>query len=265
MQQGNLKIGVLGCLGRMGQAIVAAVEKSEGCVFVAGAEMAGHPGVGTTVSNTDVQVTADTSNVFAASDVVIDFTPPGNTACHAELAAKHTTSLVVGTTGFTEADNAALNKASEETLIIQAGNYSLGVNLLKALTKQVAATLGTNWDIEIVETHHKHKVDAPSGTAIMLGESAAEGRGKSLESLRTPAREGITGEREEGSIGFSAIRAGSVIGEHDVVFASSSERITLSHKAENRALFAEGAVHAALWSAGKAAGRYSMMDVLDLS
>ncbi|MFC3053657.1 4-hydroxy-tetrahydrodipicolinate reductase [Kordiimonas pumila] len=260
----SLKVGVVGCLGRMGQAIIEVVSKTDGLVLVAGSEAVTHPKVGTCIPGTEVIITPDSNSVFEAADVVIDFTPPGNTAAHAVLAAEHKTALVVGTTGFSDTDNQSLDIAAEEVVIVQAGNYSLGVNLLKALTKQVAATLGTDWDIEIVEMHHRHKVDAPSGTAVMLGESAAEGRGTTLGTLRTPAREGITGERLEGSIGFSALRGGSVIGEHDVIFASGSERITLSHKAENRTLFADGAVRAALWTASQKKGRYSMMDVLGL-
>jgi len=260
----DLKVGVLGCLGRMGQAIIQSVQKTEGLVLAAGADIPAHPKVGSVIEGTDVTVTGNAIDAFKDVDVVIDFTPPGNTAVHAGFAAETGTALIVGTTGFSSADDKSLDQAASAATIVQAGNFSLGVNLLKALTKQVAASLGTDWDIEIVEMHHKHKVDAPSGTAVMLGESAAEGRGASLESLRTPAREGITGERAEGSIGFSALRGGSVIGEHDVIFASSSERITLSHKAENRALFADGAVRAALWTSGKGPGRYSMMDVLGL-
>ena len=259
-----LKVGVVGCLGRMGQAIVEAVGTEDNAEVSAGSEVSTHPGVGSALPGSTVSVGDSAKAVFEASDVVIDFTPPGNTAAHAALAAETGTSLVVGTTGLSDLDEAALDEASKATVIIQAGNYSLGVNLLKALTKQVASKLGTDWDIEIVEMHHKHKVDAPSGTAVMLGESAAEGRGKTLSELRADVREGITGEREEGSIGFAALRGGSVIGEHDVIFASPSERITLSHKAENRNLFADGAVRAALWTKDAQTGRYSMMDVLGL-
>jgi len=260
----ELKLGVVGCLGRMGQAIVAAINAAEGAAFIAGSEVATHPKVGARMPGTKVIVSDSAKSVFEAADVVIDFTPPGNSSVHAALAAETGASLVVGTTGFSEDDDAALNFAAEDTVIIQAGNYSLGVNLLMALVKQTAAKLGTDWDIEVVEMHHRHKVDAPSGTAVMLGEAAAGGRGKPLADLRANVRDGITGERETGSIGFSALRGGSVIGEHDVIFASGSERITLSHKAENRTLFADGAVRAALWAAGQKPGRYSMKDVLGI-
>lgn len=260
----KLKVGIVGCMGRMGRANVETVNESSDAFIVAGSEVALHPSIGDKIPGTDVKVSDSAREVFVQSDVVIDFTPPGNTAAHAAFAAETKTALIVGTTGLSELDEAALDEAAKAAVIVQAGNYSLGVNLLKALTKQVAAKLGTDWDIEIVEMHHKHKVDAPSGTAVMLGESAAEGRGKPLADLRADVRDGITGERETGSIGFAALRGGSVIGEHDVIFASPSERIVLSHKAENRNLFADGAVRAALWTAGKEAGRYSMMDVLEI-
>lgn len=260
----KIKIGIVGCMGRMGRANVEAVQSGDHGVIVAGSEVAVHPAVGELIPGTDVKVGSSAKEVFVQSDVVIDFTPPGNTAAHAAFAAETGAALVVGTTGLSELDEAALDEAAKGAVIIQAGNYSLGVNLLKALTKQVSAKLGTDWDIEIVEMHHKHKVDAPSGTAIMLGESAAEGRGAPLSELRADVRDGITGEREEGSIGFAALRGGSVIGEHEVIFASPSERIVLSHKAENRNLFAYGAVRAALWAVGKENGRYSMMDVLEI-
>lgn len=257
-------IGILGCMGRMGQAILQVVQATDDLDFVAGSEIASHGGIGKPVPGTDVLLADTAEHVFHDADVVIDFTPPGQTATHAALAASTGTALVVGTTGMTGADHAALDAAAKNVPIMQAGNYSLGVNLMMALVRDAAKRLQAGWDIEIVEMHHKHKVDAPSGTALMLGEAAAKGRGKPLESLRTPAREGMTGEREDGTIGFSALRGGSVIGEHDVIFASGSERLTISHKAENRGLFAEGAVRAALWLASQGAGRYSMMDVLDI-
>ncbi len=259
-----LKLGVVGCLGRMGQAIVASIKAVSGAEFVAGSEVSTHPNVGMRMPGTDVIVFGEARQVFEASDVVIDFTPPGNTSAHAVMAAQSGTALVIGTTGFSADDNKAIDLAAQDTVIIQAGNYSLGVNLMMALVKEAAAKLGSDWDIEVLEMHHRDKVDAPSGTAIMLGEAAAEGRASTLEALRADMRDGITGAREKGTIGFAALRGGSVIGEHDVVFASSSERITLSHKAENRTLFADGAVRAAVWAATRQPGRYDMKDVLDI-
>lgn len=257
-------VAILGCMGRMGQALTAAVLATPGLHLVIGGEREGHPAIGSVIEGSQATITQDLDKLFSAADIVIDFTPPGATARHAHLAVQYHVKLLVGTTGLSEADDAALNEASKKTAIMQAGNYSLGVNLLMALTEQAAARLGHGWDIEIVETHHKHKVDAPSGTALMLGEAAAKGRGTGLDSLRTPAREGLTGEREDGSIGFAALRGGSVVGEHSVMLLSGSERITLSHRAENRGLFADGAIRAAVWLAAQPNGRYSMRDVLSL-
>jgi len=259
-----LKVGVVGCLGRMGRAIIAAITLFDGTEFVAGSEAPTHPNVGERMPGTQVIVSDSAKSVFEVADVVIDFTPPGNTAVHAALAAETKTALVVGTTGFDSSDSAALDQAAIATVIIQAGNFSLGVNVLMAITKQVAEKLGHEWDIEIVEMHHRDKVDAPSGTALMLAEAAAAGREETLDALRVDAREGYTGSREKGSIGFASLRGGAVIGEHDVIFASNSERISLSHKAENRTLFADGAVRAAAWTRGQKPGRYTMKDVLGI-
>jgi len=260
-----LKVGVVGCLGRMGQAIIESIAVFDGAEFVAGSEVPTHPNVGKRMSGSEVVVSSCAKSVFDLADVVIDFTPPGNTSAHAALAAETKTALVVGTTGFTASDSDALDQAAADTVIIQSGNFSLGVNLLMAITSQVAEKLGSEWDIEVVEMHHRDKVDAPSGTALMLAEAAASGRGTSLGDLRADVREGFTGERKKGSIGFASLRGGSVIGEHDVIFASNSERITLSHKAENRTLFADGAARAAVWTHGQKPGRYSMNDVLGIN
>lgn len=259
-----VKVGILGCMGRMGQALMRTVTDADELTLVIGSERAGHSLIGKTVPGFDIAVTDHTDVVFDAADLVIDFTPPGNTARHAMLAVDGGVKLLVGTTGLTDEDNAALTRAAGSVAVMQAGNYSLGVNLLSELVREAAARLGPEWDIEVLEMHHKHKVDAPSGTALMLGEAAADGRGEALSALRTPAREGITGERTEGTIGFAALRGGSVVGEHEVIFASGSERLTLSHRAENRGLFADGAARAAIWLAGQPAGRYSMRDVLGI-
>lgn len=258
----DLKLGVVGCLGRMGQAIVAAIDNFDGAIFVAGSEVVTHPGAGKRMVGTQIFVSDSAKAVFEVADVVIDFTPPGNTAVHGALAAETGTPLVVGTTGFSGDDSAVLDQASIETVVVQAGNFSLGVNMMMAMAKQAAAKLGNEWDIEILEMHHRDKVDAPSGTAEMLGEAAAAARGDTLSNLRAGLREGNTGARKKGSIGFASLRGGSVIGEHEMIFASGSERITLSHKAENRTLFADGAVRAAIWAASQKPGRYSMQDVL---
>jgi 4-hydroxy-tetrahydrodipicolinate reductase len=183
---------------------------------------------------------------------------------HAELTAQARTVHVIGTTGLSDEDIAKLDAAARHAIIVRAGNMSLGVNLLTRLARQVAAALDEEFDIEIVEKHHRHKVDAPSGTALMLGEAAADGRCVTLEDVADRGRDGITGPRKEGHIGFSAIRGGDIVGEHDVIFAGPGERIVLSHIATDRGIFARGALKAALWGQGKAPGHYSMASVLGL-
>lgn len=258
------KIGILGCMGRMGQALEVAVASAPNLTLLIGSEREGHPLIGKTTAKHSLAITDQPEVVFSAADLVIDFTPPGNTSLHAQMAASNNTKLLVGTTGLSSVDEAALDSAAQNIAVMQAGNYSVGVNVLMSLVRETAARLGEDWDAEIIEMHHRGKIDAPSGTALMLGEAVADGRGGALSDLRAPMREGVTGEREEGSIGFASLRGGSVVGEHSTVFASSSETITLSHRAENRGLFADGAVRAACWLAGRESGRYSMQDVLGL-
>jgi len=259
-----VKIGILGCMGRMGQAIEAAVKKVPELSLMIGSERADHPLVGKTSPVSGLPITDQTGVVFDAADIVIDFTAPGNTAVHARMAADKQTKLLVGTTGMSYDDEAALNNAAKSVAVMQAGNYSVGVNVLLSLVHETAARLDADWDAEVLEMHHRNKVDAPSGTALMLGEAVADGRGQSLSVLRAPMRDGVSGARKTGSIGFAALRGGNVVGEHSVVFASDSETITLSHRAENRMLFADGAVRAAHWLAKQEKGRYSMRDVLGL-
>jgi 4-hydroxy-tetrahydrodipicolinate reductase len=182
----------------------------------------------------------------------------------AKLAAQARLAHVIGTTGLESEHHRRLDLAAHHAVIIQAGNMSLGVNLLTRLTQKVAQALDMDWDIEIVETHHRMKVDAPSGTALMLGQAAAAGRGIALDDAKTPARDGITGARKPGSIGFSSIRGGDIVGEHDVIFAADGERITLRHIATDRSIFARGALKAAAWGLDQKPGRYDMMDVLGL-
>ncbi len=259
-----VKIGILGCMGRMGQALTVAVSEAPGLSLVIGSERAGHALIGKTSAEYGIPITDRTAVVFDAADVVIDFTPPGNTAAHARMAADKNTKLLVGTTGLSSHDHAALDKAAECTAIMQDGNYSLGINVLMSLVREAAARLGPDWDAEILEMHHRHKIDAPSGTALMLGGAVADGRGGTLPELRAPMREGVTGERKVGDIGFASLRGGNIVGEHSVILASGSETITLSHRAENRVLFADGVVRAARWLAERPNGRYSMQDVLGL-
>ncbi|MBU2992110.1 4-hydroxy-tetrahydrodipicolinate reductase [Octadecabacter sp. 1_MG-2023] len=263
-------IVITGCSGRMGQMLTKAVLASGACKLVGVLERSGHDWVGQDVgaamggANVGVNVTDDAVAAFAKAQAVIDFTAPEATVGFAELAAQARAVHVIGTTGLTEDDLAHLEAASHHAVIVRAGNMSLGVNLLAQLTKKVAAALDEDFDIEIIEAHHHHKVDAPSGTALMLGEAAAEGRGVDLKDVSDSGRDGITGARTRGDIGFSAIRGGDIVGEHDVLFAAYGERIKLSHIATDRAIFARGALKAALWGQTQKPGSYDMIDVLGL-
>ena len=261
---------ITGVSGRMGQMLVREVLSDGRLKLVGGVEREGHPWVGQDIGTAmggaalGVIVTDDPLEAFARAQAVIDFTAPSATVRFAELAAQARAVHVIGTTGMSETDIAALAPAARHAVIVRAGNMSLGVNLLTVLTRQVAAALDADFDIEIVEAHHNRKVDAPSGTALMLGQAAAEGRGVDLEAVADRGRDGITGARKRGDIGFHAIRGGGIVGEHDVIFASGSERIVLRHIAEDRSLFAKGAIKAALWGQDKTPGHYDMLDVLGL-
>ena len=242
-----IKLGLLGAEGRMGRAVDAAVQDLSDISLVAKAD------------RDDPQ-----DPVFQASDVVIDFTPPGFTPQHALKAAEARTAYVVGTTGLSEADEQALDQAAQTIALVQAGNFSLGVNMMLALVEKAASALNDGWDIEILEMHHRAKIDAPSGTAKILGEAAAKGRSVSLSDVAQHVRDGVTGVRPTGEIGFQSLRGGGVVGDHTVMFAGPAERLEISHKAEHRGLFAEGALVAARFAATANAGRYSMQDVLGL-
>jgi 4-hydroxy-tetrahydrodipicolinate reductase len=264
-------IAVFGVSGRMGQMLVREIDAHPKATLSAAVDRPGHGWIGQDlgqvmgVAARGLTVTDDIGAALAASDVIIDFTAPAATLALAERAADSGVGHVIGTTGFDDDDIAALAKIGAHGHIVRAGNMSLGVNLLVTLARQVAGALGEDYDIEIIETHHRHKVDAPSGTALMLGEAVAEGRGVVLADMADRARDGITGARRDGAIGFHAIRGGDFIGEHDVVFAGPGERVTLRHVASDRALFARGALRAALWLEGREPGEYSMLDVLGLS
>lgn len=261
---------VTGVSGRMGQMLVREIVASADLRFVGALERAGHDWVGQDVgvamggAALGVTVSDDALSTFAKAQAVIDFTAPAATVEFADLAAQARAVHVIGTTGLSDEDLERLKLASHHAVIVRAGNMSLGVNLLTQVTKQVAAALDMEWDIEIIEAHHHHKVDAPSGTALMLGQAAAEGRGVDLAEVSDRGRDGITGARKPGDIGFHAIRGGDIVGEHEVIFAQPGERITLKHIASDRALFARGALKAALWGQGKAPGEYDMIDVLGL-
>ncbi|CAM4082371.1 4-hydroxy-tetrahydrodipicolinate reductase [Palleronia rufa] len=265
-----MRIAITGVSGRMGQMLVRAVDEADAATLAAALERPGHDwlgrDLGQAMGGTDrgIKVTDDPAAALADADTVIDFTAPLATVALARTAAEAGVAHVIGTTGFTNAQIAAIDAAAETAVIVRAGNMSLGVNLLTSLVRRVAASLGADYDIEVVEAHHRMKVDAPSGTALMLGEAAAEGRGVALDTVADRGRDGITGARDTGAIGFHAIRGGDIIGTHDVIFAGSGEVITLSHRATDRALFARGAVRAALWTAGRAPGHYDMVNVLGL-
>lgn len=263
-------IVVTGASGRMGQMLVRTVLASPACRLVGALERPGHDWIGRDLGQAmggpalGIAVSDDAVGVIARAQAVIDFTSPAATVAFAELTAQARAVHVIGTTGLSADDLRAIAAAARHAPIIRAGNMSLGVNLLIGLTRRIAAALDEDWDIEIVESHHRHKVDAPSGTALMLGEAAAEGRGAALDDLRIPARDGVTGARPRGGIGFAAVRGGDVVGEHDVIFAAEGERVVLRHLATDRAIFARGALRAALWGQDKGPGEYDMMDVLGL-
>jgi len=264
------RIAVTGAAGRMGRMLVKRIGETEGCKVVAGSESEGSPFLGhdlgslAGVGPLGITPVTDPRALFAASDVVVDFTRPEPTVRHAELAAESGGALMIGTTGLSPEQRGAVEQAAKRAPILIAANTSLGVNLLAALVQKAAAALDPGYDIEVVEMHHRMKVDAPSGTALLLGRAAAEGRGQPLEELWVKVRDGHTGEREEGTIGFATLRGGDVVGEHSVIFAGAGERLELTHKAGDRALFAAGAIKAALWLKGRPSGLYGMKDVLGL-
>lgn len=266
----DIRIGIMGGGGRMGRMLVAEIAAMPGCVLAGGAEAPSSPLVGRDlgelagIGTLGLVVTADRPSLFAQSDVVIDFTIPAASIAHAELAAALGKALVIGTTGLDKGQTAALQAAAERTPIVWAPNMSLGVNLLLGLVEQVAATLGEDFDIEVLEMHHRNKIDAPSGTALALGRAAAAGRGLDLERRSVRARDGITGPRPHGDIGFATLRGGDVVGDHTVIFAGMGERLELSHRASSRQIFARGAVRAACWVVGKPPRLYDVKDVLGL-
>jgi 4-hydroxy-tetrahydrodipicolinate reductase len=263
-------IVVTGASGRMGQMLVRTVSASDRAHLAGCVERAGHPWIGQDIGTAmgggelGVIVTDDAPEAFARAQAIVDFTAPEATLEFAELAAQARAVHVIGTTGMSDDQLARLRPAARHAVIVRAGNMSLGVNLLVQLTRRVAAALDEDFDIEVIEAHHGHKADAPSGTALMLGEAAAQGRGVALADVADRGRDGITGARQPGHIGFSAIRGGDIVGEHDVLFAGAGERVVLRHVATDRAIFARGALKAALWGQGRAPGEYSMVDVLGL-
>jgi 4-hydroxy-tetrahydrodipicolinate reductase len=263
---------VIGAAGRMGQTLMRVVAATPGARVVGALEREGSAALGKDAGDLaglgpiGVTVTDDPLPVFARADGVLDFSVPAASVLHAGYAAQARIAHVIGTTGCTPADDAAIRAAARHAPIVKSGNMSLGVNLLAVLVEQAARALGPeDFDIEIVEMHHRHKVDAPSGTALLLGEAAASGRAIGFADHAVRVRDGHTGPRAAGTIGFATLRGGSVVGDHSVIVAGPGERITLSHQAEDRAIFARGAVRAALWAHGRKPGLYTMRDVLGLA
>ncbi len=255
----DTRIGVAGALGRMGRAVAAAVDARPGLELAALFDHAGAEG-----ASVDGRVLVSRDRALDACDMVIDFTVGSASAQLAGLVAERGgPALVIGSTGFSDEDEAKVKAAAANVPIVKSGNFSLGVNVLIGLVAQAAAALSArDYDIEVLEAHHRRKIDAPSGTALMLGEAAALGRRGTLKALEVRARDGLTGPRREGAIGFSVSRGGGIVGEHSVIFAAEDEILTLSHSARDRSLFARGAVEAAAWLGGRPAGLYDMQDVL---
>jgi 4-hydroxy-tetrahydrodipicolinate reductase len=271
-QSADMGLVVVGAAGRMGQALIRAIHTIPGAKVAGAIERKGSPQIGQDVGQLagvgtlGVKITDDPLPAFAKADGVLDFTAPAASVEFAGYAAQARIVHVIGTTGCSAEDDARIAAAARHATIVKSGNMSLGVNLLAVLVEQAAKALGPDdFDIEILEMHHRHKVDAPSGTALLLGEAAARGRSIALAEESVRVRDGHTGARKAGTVGFATLRGGSVVGDHSVILAGTGERVTLSHHAEDRAIFARGAVRAALWARGKKAGLYSMRDVLGLA
>jgi 4-hydroxy-tetrahydrodipicolinate reductase len=265
-----MRLVVVGAAGRMGCALIRALLLSPGATLAGAIEREGSPALGSDAGQlvglpeTGIRVTSDPLSAFAQAEGVLDFTSPAATVEFAALAAQARIVHVIGTTGLSDEDLRKLDAAARHAVLIRSGNMSLGVNLLAALVRKAAAAL-PDFDIEILEMHHRAKVDAPSGTALLLGEAAASGREVSLNEAAVRTRDGHTGARKPGTIGFATLRGGSVVGEHTVMLAGPGERLEFSHKAEDRGIFAAGAIRAALWGKGRSPGHYSMADVLGLA
>jgi 4-hydroxy-tetrahydrodipicolinate reductase len=267
MMHDKIKVGVLGAGGRMGQAIIAALADHPQLVLAGAIERAGHPSVGRPPGPgcpAGMTIGSNPGPLAHASDVLIDFTAPSALAATLDAACEGRAAIVIGTTGLAAEHHDLIDRAARSIAVLQAANTSLGVTLLARLVADAARALGPDWDIEIAELHHRHKVDAPSGTALALGEAAARGRGVDLGVVSDRGRDGITGARVAGHIGFASLRGGSAAGDHTVLFAGDGERVELRHLAENRDIFARGALKAAAWLSGRPAGRYAMDDVLEL-
>ena len=267
----DMRLIVAGASGRMGRTLIRAIAETPGATLAGALEQAASPLLGRDsgelagLGPNGIAVSDDAVTLTAEADGIIDFTIPDATRSLVSIAARAGIVHVIGTTGFSAEDEDAIRAAAAQAVIVKSGNMSLGVNLLAALVRRVAKTLDEDFDIEILEMHHNKKIDAPSGTALLLGRAAAEGRNVDLGNCKDVVRDGVTGARKRGNIGFATLRGGSVVGEHNVIFAGPAERIELAHRAEDRMIFARGAIKAALWARGRKPGLYSMADVLGLS
>lgn len=265
-----MKIAIAGAAGRMGRTLTRIAAESPGIEIAGGLERDGSPHIGDDmgelagIGRNGRQIGSDVAELIKQVDGVVDFTSPEASTAMCAAAAAAGIVHVIGTTGFSEREEERIRKAAANAIIVKSGNMSLGVTLLAALVKKTAAALGEEFDVEILEMHHRQKVDAPSGTALILGKAAADGRGRDAKTDSVRVRDGHTGPRRSGSIGFATLRGGSVVGEHSVIFAGPAERIELAHKAESRDIFARGAIRALLWAKDKRPGLYSMADVLGL-
>lgn len=266
-----MRLAIAGAAGRMGRALVQTIHEHPDCEVAGALETPSSPMIGhdagelAGVGNLNLPITDDLLGLALDIDGVIDFTIPASSVTIGEVCAQARIVHVIGTTGFNEEQETALKACARHARIVKSGNMSLGVNLLTSLVRKVAAALDDDFDIEVLEMHHRHKIDAPSGTALMLGEAAAEGRGIDFKSNAVLSREGHTGAREKGTVGFATLRGGSVIGDHSVIFAGGDERIVLEHRAQSREIYANGALKAALWAFDKDPGLYNMDDVLGIS
>lgn len=269
-QNSDMRIVIAGAGGRMGRTLIHAVAASKGLTLAGAVEAAGAAVIGRDAGElaglgaNGIKITSDVAAALKGADGLVEFTIPAATLAFAELTAAAGIVHIVGTTGHSAEEEKLIAEAARRAKIVKAGNFSMGINLLVALTKRVAKTLDDAYDIEIVEMHHNKKIDAPSGTALMLGRAAATGRGIDLAQHSVRGRDGMTGARCAGDIGFASLRGGTVVGEHSVIFAGPAERVELTHRAEDRMIFARGALHAALWARGQKPGLYSMADVLGL-
>src|ERR1700731_45266 len=267
----DMRLIVAGAGGRMGRTLTRVISETPGAVLTGaleapGSELLGKDaGVLAGLPENGVKLSADLWTLSADADGILDFTVPAATIANVAIAAQRGLVHVIGTTGLSASDDAVIKSVTQRAIVVKSGNMSLGVNLLAALVKRVAQSLDDSFEIEILEMHHRAKIDAPSGTALMLGQAAAAGRGVALEERSARGRDGVTGARRAGDIGFAALRGGTVTGDHSVIFAGAMERIELTHRAEDRTMFAQGAIKAALWAHGKNPGLYSMNDVLGLS